>query len=169
MVETLSGFLKSKNQELVEKSALALADLTLSDSSEALRDRVITALFSLSKSTREDLLFSVGDALSLVAAGWNSAAADALLLSPEHKPKQEEAEEPLKTIVKEVVQKHLLGSNSSQQQAGAVWLLCLVKQAGDHPVMQDNLTSLQQAFTHMLASTNDVVQEIGSRGMVLVY
>jgi len=170
VVEKLAGLLRSKNQELVERAAMTLADITLGDAAEGLQGRVIEALFSLSGSTREDLLFSAGDALSIVAAGWASAAADSLLLCPEHRPAQEESEEPLRRIVKAVVQEHLLGaSNSGKQLAGAVWLLCLVQHAGGHAVLQANLPALQQAFTHMLASANDVVQEIGSRGMVLVY
>ncbi len=53
--------------------------------------------------------------------------------------------------------------------AGSVFLLCLVKYAPEHPLVQARLRSLQQHFTYMLSEKNELMQEVGSKGLALVY
>jgi len=72
-------------------------------------------------------------------------------------------------VLSHVMETTLLDGKPQVRAAGAPWLLCLLRHAGAHPNLQGQVAELQQHFTFMLGERSEFVQEVGSRGLGLVY
>jgi hypothetical protein len=53
--------------------------------------------------------------------------------------------------------------------AACIWLLSIAKQTSRHPTLLQNLNLLQTAFSLMLSDANEIVQEVASKGLVIIY
>jgi proteasome component ECM29 len=141
---------------------------------------VADKLYELHEVRQSEVQFSVGEALSCFALGWDSKVLiteldiehpdqkhdpwDAPILTPSG-PKRE------KTL-RVVLEKTLKGcrqSKPSLKKASVIWLLCLLQYCGHKPEMQEHLPQCQNAFKACLSNRDDVVQEAASRGLGLVY
>jgi hypothetical protein len=60
---------------LIERTATALGHVCLGERPPPFLSRVLEQLFALSKLSYEDVHFATGEALSVIGAGWSSAAA----------------------------------------------------------------------------------------------
>ncbi|KAH7131968.1 proteasome stabiliser-domain-containing protein [Dendryphion nanum] len=137
-------------------------------------------LYELHEIRQPEVHFSVGEALSCFAVGWDSRALtaeldiehpnqshdpwDAPLLTPEG-PKRE-------TTLSAVLKKTLQGcrqTKPSLKKASVIWLLCLLQYCGHRPEFQRHLPQCQVAFKVCLSDRDEVVQEAASRGLGIVY
>ncbi|KAF2474784.1 major component of the proteasome [Lindgomyces ingoldianus] len=137
-------------------------------------------LYELHEVRQSEVQFSVGEALSCFACGWDSTALtteldvehpdqqrdpwDSSALTPSG-PKRE------KTL-SAVLEKTLKGcrqTKPSLKKASVIWLLCLLQYCGHKPEMQNYLPQCQNAFKLCLSDRDEVVQEAASRGLGLVY
>lgn len=48
--------------------------------------------------------------------------------------------------------------------ASCVWLLCMVKYAGNHPTVQEMLKPIQAAFSQALTESQQFMQEVAAKG-----
>jgi proteasome component ECM29 len=137
-------------------------------------------LYELHEVRETEVQFSVGEALSCFACGWDSTALtseldilhpdqvsdpwDAPLLTPSG-PRRE------KTLgaVLEKTLKGCQATKPSLKKASVIWLLCLLQYCGHKPEMQSYLGQCQVAFKNCLSNRDEVVQEAASRGLGLVY
>ncbi|EFQ87325.1 hypothetical protein CFE70_008273 [Pyrenophora teres f. teres 0-1] len=137
-------------------------------------------LYELHEVRQPEVHFSVGEALSCFAAGWDSKALTAELdiLHPEQP--QEPWDASLQTprgpkrektlgIVMEKTLKGCVQTKPSLKKASVIWLLCLLQYCGHKPDMQSYLSQCQIAFKNCLSDRDEVVQEAASRGLGLVY
>ncbi|EDU41831.1 major component of the proteasome [Pyrenophora tritici-repentis] len=137
-------------------------------------------LYELHEVRQPEVHFSVGEALSCFAAGWESKALTAELdiLHPDQP--QEPWDAPLQAplgpkrektlgIVMEKTLKGCLQTKPSLKKASVIWLLCLLQYCGHKPDMQSYLSQCQIAFKNCLSDRDEVVQEAASRGLGLVY
>ncbi|KAL1595663.1 proteasome component M29 [Paraconiothyrium brasiliense] len=141
---------------------------------------VADRMYELHEVRQPEVQFSVGEALSCFACGWESKALiaeldiehttqshdpwDASPLTPSG-PKRE------KTLTA-VLEKTLNGckqSKPSLKKASVIWLLCLLQYCGHKPEIQQYLPQCQLAFKYCLSDRDEVVQEAASRGLGLVY
>jgi proteasome component ECM29 len=53
--------------------------------------------------------------------------------------------------------------------AGCVWLLCIVQQLAVHPIVRPRLLEAQQVFMQMLGDRSEIIQDVASRGVAVVY
>ena len=53
--------------------------------------------------------------------------------------------------------------------AGCIWLVALASYTGRQPVLVARLGDVQEAFSALLGESSDLVQEMASRGLSLVY
>lgn len=137
-------------------------------------------LYELHEVRQPEVHFSVGEALSCFANGWESKAlvAELDILHPDQ---QEDAwDAPLRTpagperqkTLGAVLEKTLKGcvqTKPSLKKASVIWLLCLLQYCGHKPEMQSYLGQCQVAFKNCLSDRDEVVQEAASRGLGLVY
>lgn len=63
----------------------------------------------------------------------------------------------------------ITNSRAEVRCAAAVWLISLLTYTGRHPVLVALLAQIQDAFCQLLGDSNDLTQEMASRGVSLVY
>ncbi|CAI6341703.1 unnamed protein product [Periconia digitata] len=141
---------------------------------------VADKLYDLHEVRQPEVQFSIGEALSCFACGWESKALTAQL-DVEHPEQQHEPWDTLpltptsakrdKTLAV-ILEKTLKGcrqTKPSLKKASAIWLLCLLQYCGQKPEIQQYLPQCQTAFKLCLSDRDEVVQEAASRGLGLVY
>ncbi|KAH3915958.1 hypothetical protein HBH56_067030 [Parastagonospora nodorum] len=137
-------------------------------------------LHELHEVRETEVQFSVGEALSCFACGWESKALIAELdvlhpdqtLDPWDAPLQTPAGPKRERTLGAVLEKTLKGcqqSKPSLRKASVIWLLCLLQYCGHKPEIQQYLGPCQVAFKSCLSDRDEVVQEAASRGLGLVY
>ncbi|KAH9878470.1 hypothetical protein IAQ61_001742 [Plenodomus lingam] len=137
-------------------------------------------LYELHEVRQPEVQFSVGEALSCFAIGWESKAlvAELDMLHPDQL--QEPWDVELKTpsgptrekTFKAVLERTLKGcvqTKPSLKKASVIWLLCLLQYCGHKSEMQGLLGQCQIAFKNCLSDRDEIVQEAASRGLGLVY
>lgn len=143
-------------------------------------DVVAEKLYELHEVRQPEVQFSVGEALTCFACGWDSKALVAEL-DVEHPDQQHDPwDTPSITpsgpkrekTLEAVLEKTLKGcrqTKPSLKKASVIWLLCLLQFCGHKPAIQQHLPQCQVAFKHCLSDRDEVVQEAASRGLGLVY
>jgi proteasome component ECM29 len=137
-------------------------------------------LYELHEVRQPEVQFSVGEALSCFACGWDSKALIAEL-DIEHATQSHDPWDAIpitpsgpkraKTLTT-VLEKTLKGckqTKPSLKKASVVWLLCLLQYCGHKSEIQQYLPQCQLAFKYCLSDRDEVVQEAASRGLGLVY
>ncbi|KAF1996134.1 ARM repeat-containing protein [Amniculicola lignicola CBS 123094] len=137
-------------------------------------------LFELHEVRQSEVQFSVGEALSCFASGWDSKALTAELdiehLDQQHgpwdapllTPSGPKREKTLATVLEKTL-KGCRQTKPSLKKASVIWLLCLLQYCGHKPEIQEFLPQCQTAFKICLSDRDEVVQEAASRGLGLVY
>ncbi|XP_045609918.2 proteasome adapter and scaffold protein ECM29 isoform X1 [Procambarus clarkii] len=72
-------------------------------------------------------------------------------------------------VLGELLDKYVRQTQPSVRQASCIWLLALLKRCRTKPIIQQRLTSIQQAFMNLLGDNNDLVQDAASKGLGVVY
>jgi proteasome component ECM29 len=137
-------------------------------------------LYELHEVRQPEVHFSVGEALSCFASGWDSKALTAELdvlhpsqpLEPWDAPLQTPSGPKRQKTLGMVLERTLKGcvqTKPSLKKASVIWLLCLLQYCGHKPEMQGYLGRCQVAFKNCLSDRDEVVQEAASRGLGLVY
>jgi proteasome component ECM29 len=137
-------------------------------------------LYELHEVRETEVQFSVGEALSCFACGWESKAliAELDVLHPDQTldpwdaplqtPKGPKREKTLEAVLERTL-KGCRQSKPSLRKASVIWLLCLLQYCGHKAEMQSYLGQCQVAFKSCLSDRDEVVQEAASRGLGLVY
>ncbi|KAL6156024.1 proteasome component M29 [Exserohilum turcicum] len=152
------------------------ADTEAGSDYKAIQDK----LYELHEVRQPEVHFSVGEALSCFANGWDSKALTAELDVLHSGQPQEPWDAPLQTpsgpkrektlgVVLEKTLKGCVQTKPSLKKASVIWLLCLLQYCGHKPEMQGYLGQCQVAFKTCLSDRDEVVQEAASRGLGLVY
>ncbi|CAM6125657.1 unnamed protein product [Calypogeia fissa] len=191
-VKNISGLLACKEVKMVQKAVISLGQLCYGSPKSELLNSSLSALFTLSKSKAEDVLFSIGEALSFIWGGVPISAdkilkTDYVSLSSstnflnedgpaqggdiEMEVGQDETErEPARErIVKKLFDELLFSGRTDERCAGCVWLVSIISYSGRHARVQKMLPEIQEALSHLLGDVNDLTQEMASRGMSIVY
>lgn len=75
----------------------------------------------------------------------------------------------MKKTLARIIKDCILHPKKIAREAGAIWCLAIVKYCEHSPSLLKYVKDLQQAFTILLSDTNDVTQEVASKGLSLVY
>ncbi|KAK9371250.1 proteasome stabiliser-domain-containing protein [Lipomyces kononenkoae] len=150
-----------------ERALLAFGNLSLSFPDTESRLNAVNSICALYESTQIEFLFSGGEALSVVAAGWGSTVLKRSLdiqgLDPGH-------DRP--AVLDEVLDKVLelcKSTKPSLKRASCIWLLSLLQFCGHLQPVMERLKLIHFAFLTFLGDRDDLVQESASRGLGLVY
>lgn len=81
----------------------------------------------------------------------------------------EAEKDTLTWILGELLDKYVRQTQPSVRQATCIWLLALLKRCRTKPIIQQRLSSIQQAFMSLLGDNNDLVQDAASKGLGVVY
>ncbi|KAL8893439.1 MAG: hypothetical protein Q9192_005256 [Flavoplaca navasiana] len=130
--------------------------------------KILDAMFDLHEVREPTIQFTVGEALSCAAVGWESKAMIAVLDVDTPSP----ATPPRSVTLPWILDRTLEDCNTTKpalRQASAIWLLCLVEFCSHLPIVQGRLRECQVAFKGFLADRDSLNQETASRGLSLVY
>lgn len=158
---------KAKDGNEIAILCLGQLSMILPEDDEQLQN-IEEQLHKLHEIRQAEAHFTVGEALSYLAAGWQSTAL-ATKIDVALKPGLELGQKRTKTLSKLVdrVLKDCVNTKPSLKKAAVMWLLCLVQFCGDH--LQNRLSECQAAFRRCLSDRDELVQESASRGLGLVY
>ncbi|KAK9386524.1 proteasome stabiliser-domain-containing protein [Lipomyces mesembrius] len=162
--ELLLQIVKQTNSE---RALLAFGNLSLSLSGTEARLKAADSIYALHDSKQIEFLFSSGEALSVVAAGWGSTV---LKRSLDIQGLQLVFDRP--SILDGVLDKVLelcKSTKPSLKKASCIWLLSLLQFCGHLQPLTNRLKLIHFAFLGFLGDRDDIVQESASRGLSLVY
>ncbi|KAJ5083817.1 hypothetical protein N7456_013244 [Penicillium angulare] len=164
----LSSDAKSENDISIASLGLVTLTFARSQPDASPYNDFLDALYSLHEIKSPEVQFTVGEALSNVAIGWDSQA---LMQDFDVDGVLSKSDVP-RTVFVSICDKILadcVAPKPSLRKASAIWLLSLVKNCGHLSEMQERLRKCQATFTSLLGNREEVVQETGAHGLSLVY
>lgn len=143
-------------------------DLSLVDGHHSLLSSIMTSLTELVEVKQIEVQFTIGEAITCLAACWESDLFFRELdveTTYTGRPKR-------KLILESLLQKLLVDCKNpkpSLKRASGIWLFSLIQNCGHLNEIQTRLRECQRAFMGLLSSRDENVQETASRGLSLVY
>ncbi|KXT06290.1 hypothetical protein AC578_9131 [Pseudocercospora eumusae] len=158
---------KAKDGNEVAILSLGQLSMILPEDSEDLSG-IEGHLHKLHEIRQSEVHFTVGEALSYLASGWQSEALATQIdidIDTELKLVQKRSKILPKLLDK--VLADCANTKPALKKAAVMWLLCLVQYCGKD--LQNRLSECQAAFRRCLSDRDELVQESASRGLGLVY
>lgn len=152
-IEALGSFGMQSDEDLAEGTILR---------------KILDALFGLHEVREPTVQFSVGEALSCIAVGWESKALIAVVDVDTRPPATPQRSISLPWILDRILE-DCKTTKPALRQASIIWLLCLVEFCSHLPTFRGRLRDCQIAFKGLLADRETLNQETASRGLSLVY
>lgn len=178
LAQNLSGTVSQKSSnslKLVQIALDTLADLCLGYP-DAYSKQVAESLFKMadSLSKEPDSLFSMGETLTIVVGGWDSSCVshhldyqnvDGSMILPVSYGSSPQ-------ILESVLDERLLAVKNlspANRKPVCIWLLSITNFLGRTNAVKARLSRIQFAFQVLLTDKDELVQEIASKGIGLVY
>ena len=172
--------------KLAELAAAALGAMCLGDRQLEVVDAVLDALLctpdklqSATGDAGNQAHFVVGKALVLCASGADtkhdegeSTAMQVEPAEPEGEagaPKPAAAADQVEKLINTVFGRCAVPDKPRHRAAGCIWLLCLVQKLPHHACVYPRLLEAQQVFMGMLGDRSEIIQDVASRGVAVVY
>ena len=112
-----------------------------------------------------ELHFTIGEAFSCIGAGnISDLAFDKWTIKHEKQIFMDPNKDYMVSLLKRIIKECIYNNVSYVRQAGVVWLLCIVKYSSKHPTIQTHLKEIQSAFIDLLSESDEVTQDVASRG-----
>ncbi|KAJ5774618.1 hypothetical protein N7457_009514 [Penicillium paradoxum] len=166
--EKLSRDAKTENQIPISSLGLLTLTFSRSGSHKTLFGDFLASLYSLHEIRSPEVQFTVGEALSNVAVGWDSRALIQDFDIDAEFPRSDVPRSVFADICDKIIA-DCIAPKPSLRKASAIWLLSLVKNCGHMQEMQERLRKCQATFSSLLGNRDEVVQETGAHGLSLVY
>ncbi|KAK8255126.1 proteasome stabiliser-domain-containing protein [Phyllosticta capitalensis] len=125
-------------------------------------------IFELHEVRQAESQFAIGEAVSCLAASWDSSVLAPKVDIDASFPRGPSRLNTLPRILDSVLA-NCRKTKPALKKASVIWLLCLVEFCGHLPQVQTRLGDCQNAFKICLSDRDEVVQEAASRGLGLVY
>lgn len=161
LFKTLVQLLKSSQtkQKVREDSAHCLGHLCIGDAA-FFGKRVASGFLELKKATKDAAIhIAIAQGLVFTVAG------------DENLPKEIPHvfnDELLEWLLSEMI-KIVPEVNVCSRQAISLWLLAVVKACASRDPVISRKRTIQMAFTHLLSEDNELVQDVASRGLGIIY
>ena len=160
----------SKEPKLCEKAALVLGMTCVGEENFPHTKEVIRILFDASKKRDVDFQFTVGEALSCAGAGRMSTASRSRWVVGSSLVKEiPETKGTMQWMLEKIIQDYISSDVAHIRKAACIWLLVLLKHSSKHSAVQEKMAEIQQAFSAMLSENDEIVQEVSSKGLSLIY
>ncbi|XP_046742819.1 proteasome adapter and scaffold protein ECM29 [Diprion similis] len=173
LVTKLFGILNNvkMSSKVKEKAALSLGFLCIGEEFAHTKS-IVQKFVDMAKETKDvEVHLTVGESLVCCVQGQASPdARDAWNTLPsQHKGVfTKESDELLAWLLEELF-KLALSPHPNSRQAVCIWLLALLKHNAERAPVVERLHTIQNAFMDFLSENNDIVQDIASKGLGLVY
>ncbi|NWJ04505.1 ECM29 protein, partial [Crypturellus undulatus] len=119
-----------------------------------------------------ELQFTIGEAITSAAVGTSSVAArDAWTVTEEEyiPPPDLKVNDVVPWVLDLILNKHIISPNPHIRQASCIWLLSMVKKLSTHKAIKSHLKDIQGAFVSILSDSDELSQDVASKGLGLVY
>ncbi|KAK6534581.1 proteasome component M29, variant 2 [Arthrobotrys megalospora] len=176
--------LKTLGKSGHEKAVIALGAFSLvypitpiTDEETEKKDQITQIkeiLTSIHDNKMPELSFATGEALSVLAAGWDSQILARKMDLIDGKVtgaslKERDNGHILSSIVSELLEMRAKGGSASFRKAACVWLLSMVQYCGHLDQVRERFEDIHTAFRLYLTDREEFVQETASRGLTKVY
>ncbi|KAH6608498.1 proteasome component ecm29 [Trichoderma cornu-damae] len=177
VVKKLSEKAKKGNEKAIVALgmlAASIPDSELPESpaswSEGPVGSILKELFALHEIKRVEVQFTVGDAITIATARWDSDYVRVMLdVEWRSRSFQNKARNPLLASVLDKLFEDCKATKPSLLKASGIWLFCIVQYCSDLHTVSSRLRQAQAAFMRLLSSRDELVQETASRGLNLVH
>lgn len=161
----------SKEQKLSEKAAQVLGMICIGEESSIFVNEIAERLFATASIKRDiDFQFTVGEALSCVGAGgFSSALRSKWRVGTGTSDEIPGTKKTMLWLLGRIMNEFIISDIASVRKASCVWLLVILKHSGQHSAVQETMASIQKAFSAMLSENDEIVQEVSSKGLSLIY
>lgn len=164
----VKDYLSSKKEN--EKAVSALGYISLCDTGDI--SWYLEKLIQLTSSKHSEYMFSSGESLSIVAAGWNSKVLKRSLdiqgVDISRLPRSNYSDEFLNTVITKVLE-CTKSTKPGLRKFSCIWLLSMIQYTGHLSATKEKLELIHIAFMRFLSDQDDLVQESASRGLSMVY
>ncbi|ORX45553.1 ARM repeat-containing protein, partial [Anaeromyces robustus] len=166
-------FNNTKDSKIQENIIMTLAFLALGTSS--LANEIIEKFFTFAEnmSKNVEMLFTLGEAISIIIGGWNSTLMDKYIdISDVQFPSEGHSTQDdkiVETFLSKCLNDMLKSGRPNRCKIVCIWLLCIVKYTSKLPYIQEKLPDIHSAFSYLLADKDEFTQEVASKGIGLVY
>ncbi|OWB75179.1 hypothetical protein B5S31_g5042 [[Candida] boidinii] len=132
-----------------------------------------TIIYDSHVTKQQDLLFSSGESLTVIAYGWNSkfmlTKIDIQNKTFEKNLKSKFLKEDKISEILNMILKSSQNTKPSLRKASCIWLLSIVQYCGDSQEIISKAPEMNFAFMRFLAERDELIQESASRGLSIVY
>ncbi|KAI9373321.1 proteasome stabiliser-domain-containing protein [Aspergillus egyptiacus] len=160
-------FMDAKAESDIAITTVGLLSLTFSKDTPQSK-QIFDGLLGLHGIRSPEVHFTIGEALSNAAAGWDAKSMVPGFDVDGNLPKSTIPA----SILEDLCDKLISDSKAlkpSLRKASAIWLLCLIKNCGHMAEMKCRLRKCQITFASLLGDRDEIVQETGAQGLSLVY
>lgn len=194
VTQLFNDIISLKDMKSLQKAVIAYGQMCYGNPDKELLEEALNALFGLSRSKVEEVLFVVGEALCFIWGGLSLTADEILKTTfvslsstsnflsdhvdvcdsdmesiPVTGESNNERARAREVIVSKLFDELLYSGRKEERCAGAVWLVSIITYCGKHPRVQQMLPEIQEAFSHLLGEQNELTQEMASKGMSILY
>jgi proteasome component ECM29 len=138
----------------------------------AIAHKVTEFFFELSSMTTKnmELCFSIGESMCAIAYGFEATNMEIFLdLEDAPKIRQSTSQADAALLLTKVLDWTKPGQSPVNRKNAVIWLLCMVKYIGRSTAIQQSLVQIHSAFSSLLGDRDDLIQDVASKGIGLLY
>ncbi|XP_053152364.1 proteasome adapter and scaffold protein ECM29 isoform X2 [Hemicordylus capensis] len=174
LVESLLARIPSSKEtnKMKERAIQTLGYFPVGDGNFPHQKLLLQGLMDSVEAKQIELQFTVGEAITSAAIGTSSVAArDAWMVAEEEytPPADVKVNDVVPWVLDVILNKHIVSPNPHIRQASCIWLLSLVKKLSTHKEIKSHLKDIQGAFVSILSDSDELSQDVASKGLGLVY
>uniref|UniRef100_A0A6J0TI89 Proteasome adapter and scaffold protein ECM29 isoform X1 n=2 Tax=Pogona vitticeps TaxID=103695 RepID=A0A6J0TI89_9SAUR len=174
LVESLLARIPSgkETNKMKERAIQTLGYFPVGDGDFPHQKLLLQGLMDSVEAKQIELQFTVGEAITSAAVGTSSVAArDAWVVAEEeYTPSVDvKVNDVVPWVLDVILNKHIVSPNPHIRQASCIWLLSLVKKLSSHKEIKSHLKEIQTAFVSILSESDELSQDVASKGLGLVY
>ncbi|XP_062985256.1 proteasome adapter and scaffold protein ECM29 isoform X2 [Elgaria multicarinata webbii] len=174
LVESLLARIPSgkETNKMKERAIQTLGYFPVGDGDFPHQKLLLQGLMDSVEAKQIELQFTVGEAITSAAIGTSSVAArDAWMVAEEEytPPVDVKVNDVVPWVLDAILNKHIVSPNPHIRQASCIWLLSLVKKLSTHKEIKSHLKEIQTAFVSILSESDELSQDVASKGLGLVY
>uniref|UniRef100_A0A8C6ZQU5 Ecm29 proteasome adaptor and scaffold n=1 Tax=Nothoprocta perdicaria TaxID=30464 RepID=A0A8C6ZQU5_NOTPE len=174
LVESLLARIPSSKEtnKMKERAIQTLGYFPVGDQDFPHQKLLLQGLMDSVEAKQIELQFTVGEAITSAAVGTSSVAArDAWTVTEEEyiPPPDLKVNDVVPWVLELILNKHIISPNPHVRQASCIWLLSMVKKLSVHKAIKSHLKDIQGAFVSILSDSDELSQDVASKGLGLVY
>ncbi|KAK7930020.1 hypothetical protein WMY93_006415 [Mugilogobius chulae] len=161
-----------ESSKMKERSVMTLGYLPVGDGDFPHQKKLLQGLMDSVEAKQVELQFIVGDAITSAAIGTSSGAARDPWTCTEEQyspPCHVKNNDVVPWVLNSILAKYIPSQNPHVRQAACIWLLSLVKKLSQHKEIKSHLKEIQNAFISVLSDSDELSQDVASKGLGLVY